>query len=334
MRSRILAIVVAVVVPIAALGVVISRGGSSSHTPARLPIVSGGGGGKAPPRCRPRRRRSTPYGAIVYKAGANLPELDGSARAYKTAAFDPASARKLADALGFNDAAPDANSTFTNGDAQLTVSPSGFWGYTRQSSGGSVASSGVAVACAPNTDCPIPPTTVPQHPADLPSQEDAKATALALLESAGIDTTHAVINVDDAITQWAVRVDPILDGVPTEGFTTTVTVGERSVIDYASGILGRPEAADSYPLIGTSAAIDRLNKGEGFVGPRPMMAEPALTAGGSSVEGAPGSESGGSSVDGAPGSVGGAEPAPLPPCPESAATTTLPCGSPLQSPGD
>ena len=252
-----------------------------------------------------------PYGGIVYKAGPSLPVLDGSARAYKIVGAGAGAARRLADALGLKDVTEDANSTFTDGDAQLSVSPVGDWGYTRQSSGGGVASSGVAVACAPNADCPIPPTTIPQHPADLPSQDDAKASALALLQRAGIDTDHAVVSVDDAVTQWIVRVDPVVDGVPTDGFTTTVTIGENGVVEYASGILGAAQPADEYPLIGTNAAIERLNNGDGFVGPRPLQA-----AEGTSV------------VGGAPGSAGPAEPAPpLLPCDGTEAPTTLRVGS-------
>ena len=100
--------------------------------------------------------------------------------------------------------------------------------------------------------------------------------ALELAATRGHRHDDATVSVDDYVTQWSVRVDPIVDGVPTEGFTTTVTIGENGVVEYANGTLGRPQAADEYPLIGTSAAIDHLNKGEGFVGPRPMLAETAM----------------------------------------------------------
>lgn len=335
MRSRVLAIVVAVVIPLTALGVVISRAGSG-HGPARLPILAGGSAaGTADAAARPEPALY-PYGGLVYKAGAGLPELTGSARAYKVSGFDPAAARRLADALGFSGVAPDANNTFVKGDEQLSVSTNGYWGYVRQSSGGAgVSSSGGSVACAPDGECPVQPATVPEHPADLPSQDDAKATALSLLKSAGVDTTDADVNVDDAITQWLVRVDPKVDGIPTEGFTTTVTIGEKSVIEYANGVLGTPSPADEYPLIGTSAAIDRLNKGEGFVGPRPLQATAEATVGASGAPNAPvpdvapdagsgsagsgSASSGGTSSGSADGSSGSASP-PAPPASDSPLT--------------
>ncbi|MEY2454174.1 MAG: hypothetical protein QOD92_3748 [Acidimicrobiaceae bacterium] len=280
MRSRVLAILVAVVVPLAALGAVIAQRGDSKHTPARLPILAGGAAGETAALGAPSADIALyPYGGVVYKAGANLPALDGSARAYRIDRPGTEFVRRLADAFGFTGIEPDANSTFINGDEQLSATPSGYWGYTRQSAGGGVSSSsGVAVACAPNADCPVPETTIPQHPADLPSQEDARASALALLERAGIDVAHASVTIDDFVTQWSVRVDPIVEGLPTEGFTSTVTIGERGVVDYANGVIGRPVAADEYPLLGTRAAIDNLNNGKGLIGPVPMMAYDTRTA--------------------------------------------------------
>lgn len=270
MRSRAVAFVVAVVVPLAALGVVISRSGSP-HRPARLPVLAGGG--TAAIGAARADTAVYPYGGIVYKAAAGVPELDGHAHAYRISRTDASAARRLADALGFTGIGPDANNTFVKGDEQLSIASSGVWGYVRQSAGGTgVSSSGVVIACAPDEPCASPATTVPEHPADLPSQAQARDDALELLGRAGIDTKNAEVNVDDAFTQWLVRVDPNVDGLPSEGFTTTVTIGELGVVEYANGVLGTPAQADEYPLLGTTAAIDRLNKGEGFVGPRPLAA--------------------------------------------------------------
>ncbi|MEY2423626.1 MAG: hypothetical protein QOI95_3693 [Acidimicrobiaceae bacterium] len=336
MRSRALAIVVAAVVPLLALGVVIAQRGDSAHKPARLPILASGGAENATLGAARADAALYPYGVIVYKAGPNLPALDEPEHAYKVVAPDDAAIRRLADAFGFDGIAPDGNATFTDGDAQLSVSPSGYWGYTRQSAGGSVSSSGVAVACAPDTDCPTPPTTVPQHPADLPSQEDAKATALALLQRAGVDTNQANVTVDDFVTQWSVRVVPLVDGLQTEGFGTSITVGENSTIDYASGILGHLEPADEYPRMGTRSAIDRLNKGEGFIGPRPMIAETGIASDTASATATGASPAdGGGVAGGPPDSAKPAEPTPLPPvppCDGTGAPTTFACDSPLSEP--
>jgi hypothetical protein len=323
MRSRVLAVIVAVVVPVAVLGVVIARGGGSTHKPARLPIAAGGGNREnAALGAATADAVLYPYGGIVYKAGPNLPALDGSARAYKLNR-DGADEQlgKLSEAFeGRDTSSSDDSATFVGDEHGIT------WSYSRQSFGGGVSSSGVAVACAPDTgDCPVPETTIPQHPIDLPSQEEAKAAALALLQGAGIDTEHATITVDDYVTVWSVRVDPVVDGVPTTGFGSTVAIGENGVVEYANGVLGRPERADEYPLIGTSAAIEKLNRGEIYYGggPRPLIAEDTAAASGGGVSDAePGAPGTGSTE---PESAGPTEPFPLPACDGTGAPTTFAC---------
>jgi hypothetical protein len=135
--------------------------------------------------------------------------------------------------------------------------------------------------------------------------------------------------VDDFITMWSVRVYPIVDGTPSEGFGSTIAVGADGAIEYANGVLGRPEAADEYPLIGTSAAIEQLNNGKILLGggPRPLIA--ADTGAENAASGASGS----GSARAEPGSAGPTDPAPpLPPCDETGAPTTSPCSSPLEIP--
>lgn len=334
MNRRVVAVVVAVLVPLAVLGVVIVRRPGGAHQPARLPIVATGRSA-APGATGAADQALAPYGVIVYKADPNLPVLDGSARAYRVATNDTAGeARRIAGALELHgDPAPDGNGGFalTDGDAQLTVSPTS-WGYNRTSSGSAVASSGVAVACpADATECPpdsiAPPPTAPPRPADLPSQDDAKSTALALLDRVGVDTKHAAVNVDDGITQWSIGVEPVVDGVATEGFSSSVVVGEKGVIEFAGGMLGAVVPADEYPLIGTKAAIERLNAGEGYIGPQPLWAEGQPAAGVASdanragpASGAPGSAppASGAEPGGAPGSIASGEPTepPAAPIPE------------------
>ena len=304
------AIVIAVVVPLAALGVVISRGGSTSHSPARLPILAGGSAETATPGGASADVAVSPSGLVVFKAGPQMPKLDGSARAYKINR-DGADEqlRRLTDILSVQDKVSSDHSAMMVGGLD-----GGSWSFNRQTDG-AVTSSGTAVACPANADCPPPDTTIPQHPADLPSQDEAQKIAFELLNQAGIDTHDVKVTVDDYVTLWSVRIDPVVDGVTTEGFGTTVAVGPKGVIEYANGVLGRPEAADEYPLIGTDAAIDRLNKGEGFIGPRPMTAAQGVSGGGASF-GTSGSE---------PGSIAPGEPAPLSPCDGTGAPTTLPC---------
>src|SRR5436190_13046217 len=111
MKSRLAVILVAVVVPIVALGVVISQR-DSSRSPARLPIALGDSAGAAGAADAALARPSLyPYGGIVYKAGPDVPALEGSARAYKVTP-DPELANGLRAVLAGGSLQIDSGSPF------------------------------------------------------------------------------------------------------------------------------------------------------------------------------------------------------------------------------
>lgn len=105
-----------------------------------------------------------------------------------------------------------------------------------------------------------PTTTVvePERPADLPSQEDAEAIARRLFEAAGVDLSRAEARTEDWFTSWGVSAAPVVDGLPTIGMESSVSVGAGAAIEYANGWLATPERGDRYPLIGTTAALEDL----------------------------------------------------------------------------
>ena len=246
MERRFVAIVAGVVVLLVVGALVIARD-DTRHGPTRLPIaLTGTASGTADAAL-------APYGGVVYHLDASVPSLDGSARAYRVNADDPKIvAPRLAAALGLH-GTPSMfgdNVTLTEGPAQLTVS-SHDWSYARDSND-TVSSS---------------PTSEPA-PTDLvPTEDEAKAAALDLLRRAGFDMSGAAVTTDLGTDQRFVRVDPVVDGVATEGTGATVIVGANRAIDAASGTLGTVAAADEYPLAGTKVAVDRLNAGQGLVGP-------------------------------------------------------------------
>jgi hypothetical protein len=337
MRSRTTLVVVAVAVPLLVLGGVVLLSRDGSKTPARLPISLGATGERG--AATTTDAALAPYPAIVYRAADGLPELGGSARAYKvTGTVDAATATRLAGVFGVQgEPVADEYGGFsvTDGDAQVTVYPvgGGGWSYARSTSG-SVSSSGVAVACPPDADCPSPETTIPERPANLPSQDEARSIALDALTRAGMNVDGAAIDVVDVFSQWMVHVDAVLDGVAAEGFGATVNVGPDGVIEYANGMLGHAQAADEYPLIGTAKAIENLNAGKGFVGPIPLaardVATPATAVAPDAPASSPQSTPGGSATEGSA-SAGSASPgsAPmptqLPPCDGTGAPTTFAC---------
>lgn len=330
MKRRAVTIVAAGTVALAiVVALVVARGDGARHTPARLPIVAGRRSAQSGTAANVDAGPLAPYGLIVYKAGPALPALDGSARAYRVESNDiAAAARRLADALGLHGDASDNGDgglVLSDGSAQLVVSKRD-WSYSRDQSG--AVSSGVAVACPPDASSCASDTAppAPTRPANLPSEGDARAMALAFLDKVGVDTKDAAVTTDDGVTQWFVTVAPMVDGTATEGFGSSVILGDKGVIEAASGILGRATAADEYPLIGTATGIDRLNHGYSVGAPVPRAGVPAPTE-----TDAAGS---GSAASGAPGSVAPGEPVepPAVPIPEPSTSTEPPVSDTIPPP--
>jgi hypothetical protein len=127
---------------------------------------------------------------------------------------------------------------------------------------GSAAESCVTTVepCAPDSGCTVPEPIVPEPPADLPAKDEARQIALDLLQATGMDVDNATVSVEGPYDAWYVSVQPVVEGLPVSGWTASVSVGSKGAITNASGTLATPELLGDYPLIDTSAAIDRLNE--------------------------------------------------------------------------
>lgn len=130
--------------------------------------------------------------------------------------------------------------------------------------------------CPPNTECVVPDTVPPdvecdltdgcaeplpvpvEPPADLPSEDEARAIALELLAATGFDVDGADVTVDRPYDAWYVTVEPRVDGL-LSGLLASASVGSGGEVTSAGGYLGDPERLGDYPLLDTRAAIDRAN---------------------------------------------------------------------------
>jgi hypothetical protein len=110
---------------------------------------------------------------------------------------------------------------------------------------------------------PVPSTTVPP-PVDLPSEGEARATALDLLEATGADVDGVEVTAENLVSMWSITVEPSVDGRAAPGLAMYVAIGDGGQVDSASGRLTSPDELGDYPLIDTRAAITRLNEGWGF----------------------------------------------------------------------
>jgi hypothetical protein len=105
----------------------------------------------------------------------------------------------------------------------------------------------------------------PVRPTDLPASDEAERIALDLLQDTGSFVgDDPVVTIDDTGVSWSVSVAPSVDGLPVIGMDSYVEVGSGGLVLSASGWLSQPERGDSYPLVDTDEALERLRAGGGF----------------------------------------------------------------------
>ena len=215
--------------PVVAVVAVVARGGDGGPQP--LPVLAGGGGDAA----LASEAAIYPRGPITYEAAADLPVLDGSSRAYRLESVGEDGARRIAGAFGLEDALEaDGGGGWTavEGDRTLSVYPDALsWSYYAADAM-SAAGSGVggdsgsgcsgpdcSVSSAPVTTVPPPP---PERPSDLPSRDEAESIARAVLAETGVAIDGASVDAFDNTLSWSFTFDPVVDGLPTYGFNSSV----------------------------------------------------------------------------------------------------------------
>ncbi|MER5935592.1 hypothetical protein ABT123_36190, partial [Streptomyces sp. NPDC002054] len=101
---------------------------------------------------------------------------------------------------------------------------------------------------------PLPPPPVVAGRA--PRRAPPPAPVLA---AAGQQEAH----LDARLLQGAVRVvvaDPVIGGLPTQGWSSRISVAADGTVAAGSGELKPPERSGERPVVGASAALDRLNE--------------------------------------------------------------------------
>jgi hypothetical protein len=243
--------------------------------------------------------RSRLWPPVTYKLGGPLPRLPDRARAWKLGdTVDPARVATLAATLGLNGQPKEgpAGWTLRDGRRALVVHKlAGVpWSYGTGIPGtcvvrpGGPYQPGAAIQCldpdAPVSNQPGPGVTGspvaparPFRPPVLPSRAEAQRVARDLAARAGLDLNGADVRVTDSLAARTVTIAPAVGGMPTSGFSWSISVGAKGMVRYASGYLAVPEPADTYPLIGVQEGFERLKKTAPFGGIlRPGAATPAI----------------------------------------------------------
>ncbi|MEU7042342.1 hypothetical protein AB0A77_14935 [Streptomyces varsoviensis] len=111
------------------------------------------------------------------------------------------------------------------------------------------------------------------------SEAAAKRAAEPVLESVGQRDAKLDAEQHFGATR-VVKADPVLGGLPTYGWQTSLQVGSDGQVTGGSGQLAKPEKTHTYPVISASAALDELNEraGNGQVGIGGCASAAPLTA--------------------------------------------------------
>ncbi|WP_328298257.1 hypothetical protein OG389_10815 [Streptomyces sp. NBC_00435] len=214
-------------------------------------------------------------GGVTYTADVRLPDGPATAPAFAVSGeVTSAEVARLAAALGISGAPRLVGGTWQAGEGadgsgpRLTVNlkAPGTWNFSRFQPGGGDNCQRGKDTCGP--------ATLPQGmgsdqgqgqdqggaAAGGPVPEDAaKAAAAPVLEAVG----QGAAKLDARLVQGSVRVvaaDPVIGGLPTQGWSTRIGVGADSRVVSGSGELKAPAKAAEQPVIGAVDALARLNE--------------------------------------------------------------------------
>ncbi|MER5362065.1 hypothetical protein [Streptomyces sp. NPDC002785] len=239
-----------------------SAAGSAERTPPPLPLDGRAGAPTAPdgPSRGIAIGEPDPNGGrVVYRASGKLPEGPRTAAVHRgEGTVTEAEVARLAKALGVQGTPRAEGASWkvgADGDGsgpllRVNKQAPGTWSFARYGSGGTDNCES-ATACSSKK---LPP----DGSGSPVSESTARAAATPVLKAAGQDDS----TLDARQLMGSVRVvnaDPVVDGLPTYGWSTGIQVGSGGEVVGGSGQLKVPEKGDSYPVISAGEALKQLN---------------------------------------------------------------------------
>lgn len=216
---------------------------------------------------------------VVYRASGELPEGPAKAAVHRASGTVPAAdVVRLARALGMR-GTPRAEGAFwllgpaeggSEPSLRVTRAAPGTWTYARGSGGLSPCPSDTV--CADGTggsDRTNGSDRTTGMDAGPVSPAVARAAAAPVLDALGLD--GAALGTDQLL--GAVRVvnaEPVVDGLPTYGWSTGVQVGPDGTVTGGSGRLTLPAEGPAYPVVAADEALRLLNAAGASAGPDPV----------------------------------------------------------------
>jgi hypothetical protein len=195
---------------------------------------------------------------IEYRLEGTLPELDGEHVAYRFVndGIDRDRVARLADLLGVKGATEVTewgDWMITGDDLVLTVSAQPGHPWYLSPKPVEIAPDQAVVGCIDDT-CPAP-----VRPEGLPTAKEAETIGSAFLRKVGVDLARTTgLRINDGFDTWYLSAGAVVGDLPVLGMEWSVGVGPHGRIAFANGWLDGPARGDTYPLIGTTAAVDHL----------------------------------------------------------------------------
>ncbi|HSF27250.1 MAG TPA: hypothetical protein VLC50_07005 [Actinomycetes bacterium] len=209
---------------------------------------------------------------------------------------DAAAVSRLATALGLPGSPVDTGSRWeiSAGARVLRVASTAGaqWTYARDVDRACLPMPGAGpdepVSCAAVAEPATPPGAPTRPSAAAVSETRAVALAEPVLRAAGLDPAHAVVT--GLGPQALVRVDPMVAGLPTAGWSTAVTVDVDGVVTVSGWLSTTTRTGPDYPVVSARAAFDRLAASPvpalGMACPEPAVGQSPLCGGPVTVTGA------------------------------------------------
>ncbi|MBQ0830012.1 hypothetical protein [Streptomyces tagetis] len=190
---------------------------------------------------------------VRYRASGPLPEGPRTAPVYRAEGeVGAADVARLAKALGVTDPPVERGGTWKAGrvdggsGAVLTVERAapGTWTFQRYAAGSD--------DCRKGTACPAPSGGTPV------GEAAARKAAAPVLKALGLETARLDAGQVTG-AQRAVNAEPVVDGLPTRGWTTGVLVGPGGEVSGGAGRMAAPVKGDAYPVLDAARTLESLN---------------------------------------------------------------------------
>ncbi len=213
-----------------------------------------------------------PYGTR-YRAAGDLPDGPGTAAVYRGGEVTKAQVADLAEALGMSAAPRRDDGRWRVGGDQDGTGPvlraggedgGRDWSFSRNGPGAPGCMQPLPETGAPRSERPKPscPSQAPAHggvaKGDPVPEQRAEQAVRKVLEPLGLE--HARLSA--AGTEGAKRLvtaNPVVDGLPTLGWSSTFTVGPDGTLVRGHGRLGDVVKGATYPVLSAQQTLAQLN---------------------------------------------------------------------------